>query len=179
MKRSGLAAALLVVFFTGVADAAPVVEVEIPRDRVETVLGDTVQLDVLLRNASDRPTGPLLGHLVVVDPMADGSADAEDWTRTLTRPIEGVGPGDSSSVTWDITPISAGRFFVMVVVVPEEPDLEPGVSSNVVVDVAESEESLQASVLPIAIAGPLVVGGLLWALLRRERRRVDRLAPAI
>lgn len=175
MKRFGLAATLLVLFFAGVAGAAPAIEVEIAQERVDAVLGETAILDVSLRNASDRSTGPLLGHLVVVDPGADGSADAEDWTDTITLRIPGLGPGESSEVSWDVTPISAGTFFVMIVVAPQDPALGPGVSSNTVFDVAESAESLQATVLPIAIAGPLAVGGVLWTLLRRERRRVESL----
>lgn len=172
MRGFGLASILFVVILAEPAAAAPVVEVEIAQDRVDAVLGETALLDVSLENVSNRSTGPLLGHLVVVDPGADGSADAEDWTDAITLQIPGLGAGESAVVSWDVTPISAGTFFVMVVVVPQDPALWPGVSSNTVFDVAKSAESLQAAVLPVAIAGPLAVGGVLGALSWRERRRV-------
>jgi hypothetical protein len=93
--------------------------------------------------------------------------------------IAGLDPGESSNAAWNVTPISAGKFLVMVVVAPEDPALGPGVSANTVFDVVQSAGSLQASVLPIAIAGPLVVGGFLGILMRRERRRVERLIATV
>ena len=174
-----LCSSTLAVVLTGtVAAAAPAVEVEISQDHVDAVLGDTTLLDVTVRNLSDRSTGPLLGHLVVVDPRAQGSADAEDWTDTLTMPIPGLDVGESTTVAWDATPISAGRFFVMIVVAAEDPGMGPGVSANTVFDVSESAESLQAAVLPVAIAGPLAVGTIGWMVARRERRRVETLISA-
>jgi len=179
MRRSAATVTLLVMVLAGVADAAPAIEVEIGQDHVDAVLGETHVLEVTIRNEADRPTGPLLGHLVVVDPGAEGSADAEDWTDTLTVRIAGLDPGESSNAAWNVTPISAGKFLVMVVVAPEDPALGPGVSANTVFDVVQSAGSLQASVLPIAIAGPLVVGGFLGILMRRERRRVERLFATV
>lgn len=175
MNPLGVVAALVLGFSASAAGSVPAIDVEIEQLQVDAVLGETVSLDVTILNVSDRPTGPLLGHLVVVDPAAEGSADAEDWTDTLTLALGGLESGESSEVVWDVTPISAGTFFVMIVVAPEDATLGPGISSSAVFAVAESADSLQAAVLPVAIVGPLAVGGILWSVSRTENRRVRRL----
>jgi hypothetical protein len=156
-----------------VAVADMQIEIQIEPATVDTVIGTETPLRVTITNPGSDRTGPLVAHLVVVDPNGGSSADAEDWTSTLNRPLDGLAPGESRSIAWDVAPVMAGAFRLMVSVVPlgEGP---PAVSTQVRFGVSQPDVLVSGATLPVAIAMPLLAIGAAVLTGRAERRLARR-----
>ncbi len=158
------------------AHAASDLELAVSANRFDTVLGESETLEVGITNVGAAPTGPLVGHLLVIDPDSDVSADAEDWSDELTRPLGSLAPGESTTILWEVQPISTGEFFVMVAVAPVDPTADPAVSATIVFNITGAEASVEGSVVSVAIVAPLVLLAAAWGVRRSERRRLAALA---
>jgi hypothetical protein len=170
------ATCLLISLFPLPAHASSDLEVTVSGARFDTVLGDSETLEVEITNTGNDASGPLVGHLLVIDPNSDVSADAEDWTDELTRPLGSLAPGESTTIPWEVQPISTGEFFVMVAVAPVDSTADPAVSATTVFRISGAEASLEASVISVALAAPLVLLAAAWGVRRSERRRLAALA---
>lgn len=154
------------------------VEVQVEPATVDSVIGTETPLRVTITNPGSDPTGPLVAHLVVVDPRGGASADAEDWTSMLNRPLDGLAPGESVTISWDVAPVLAGRFRILVSVVPIG-DAPPAVSAQVRFGVSQPDALVSGATLPVAIAMPLLAIGAAVLTGRAERRLAHRrLRPA-
>lgn len=158
------------------AHASSDLEVTVSTDRFDTVLGVSETLEVEITNTGASPTGLLVGHLLVIDPDSSVSADAEDWTDELTRPLGSLPPETSVTFLWEVQPITTGEFLVMVAVAPVDPGRNPTISPSVLFSITRAEASLGGSVFVVAFGVPLLL--LLLALRTRqmERRRLTALS---
>jgi len=176
---AAVAAALLVAVLAGFGagpagaqiDGSVTVTLEPPS--ASAILGDNIDLTIEVTNTGSEPTAPLVVHLDVTDPAIAGSVDPEDWTSTLTKPIGVLEPGATQTVDWPIQPISPGRFAAYAVAMSVGAD--DLASSNVVTIDVEDQRSLNPDgILPVAIATPTLIGGLLVAQTGVARRRRPR-----
>lgn len=135
---------------------------------VDTRLGDTIEVEVVVTNQTAGPISDVAVHLDITDPSTEGSVDPEDWTATLTQPAGTVEPGQSVTLQWSLQPISGGRFTAYAVALhPASPDV--AASNAATITVAEQRALNPEGVLPIAIGGPVLIGSLL--VLRWRARR--------
>jgi hypothetical protein len=148
-------------------------------NRFDTVLGETETIQIEVTNAGAEPTGPLVGHLLVIDPDSNVSADAEDWTDELTRPLASLSPGESTTILWEVQPISTGDFFVMVALAPVDPSELPTITTTMVFSIVGAEASLEKSVVFVAIAVPLLLLAGAWGISRLERLRLSNLSVSL
>ncbi|MDH3307386.1 MAG: hypothetical protein OEO77_07725 [Acidimicrobiia bacterium] len=176
MKRFSwsLAAAAFVLAGALPAGATSELVVEIDRAEVATSVGTTETMVVTISNRGSDSTGPLLGHLLVVDPASSGSADAEDWTTDLTRPIGNLDAGGVAIVEWNVKPISSGDYHVLFSVVSESGG-PAAISPSVVFRVSQPRGLVSGVTLPVSAAVPLLMLALAVAIRRRERRRLGSL----
>ena len=163
------------VLFVAVPAGAVVqpVDVRIEPEAVDTIIGAQTPLTVTISNTGADPSGPLVAHLVVVDPKGGGSADAEDWTSALNRPLDGLAPGESIAIAWDVAPVMAGDYRVLVSVVPLG-DGPPAVSTQVRFAVSQPGALVSGATLPVAVAVPLLTIGAAVLTGRIERHAAHR-----
>ena len=177
IRSGGLAVVLAAVLALVGAPAAAAqggdVEVTIEPAELRTDVGKAVPVAVTVTNLADRPTDDLVVHIDITDPRRAGSVDPEDWTVTLTRSAGVIPPTESVSLTWDLEPISGGRFTLYAVAM--SPDSTTIVASEGVEVVVDERRALNPQgVLPVALVTPLAVGGLLLVRWNTRRRPVHR-----
>lgn len=161
------------------AQAAQTLTVTSDRSSVTTQAGSTTFLPIAISNTGSEPSGPLVAHLLVVDPASDGSADAEDWTGQLTRRIESIAAGATTDLSWDIKPIKTGEYFVMIAVTPLDPgETPPVLSPNIVFDVSPPGALAFGSVIAVSSLVPLTLITVDSIMRRRQRRRLGLLSGA-
>lgn len=175
MRFFGAVAALVLMIQPAGALALERIEVSVEPASITTTLGSTEEVKVTVRNGGASKFGPIAVHIDITDPTSESSVDPEDWTPTLTREISSLEPGEVRSLKWDLQPISSGSFSLYAVVLAA--DATTLAASNVVtIDVQAVRTLNPEGVLPVAIAMPLITGGLLAAVLRRSRS--SRRGPA-
>ncbi len=157
-------------------DAQSVADIEVEIDPVtaEVLLGESVDLEVRVTNRTEEPTPPLVVHIDITDPSQSSSVDPEDWTATLSKGVGVIEPGMAKTVKWTVQPISGGQFALYAVALtPGGPDVT---SSNVLTfDVTEQRSLNPEGILPVAIGGPVLIGGI-WLVQARLARRQDAFA---
>jgi len=144
------------------------IEITIEPSQVNVNLGQSFEIQVTVSNGTDQPTVPLVAHIDITDPTSTSSVDPEDWTSTLTKDIGAIPPGESRTSTWPLQPISAGEYSVYAVALSSS---TPAVfvSTATTVTVATTRTLNPEGVLPVVIAGPVLVGTLLALVLRRSK----------
>jgi uncharacterized membrane protein len=174
MRRLLLPLVACLLSLAGPSTAAPApldsVSVRVEPASATVDLGEDLVLHVTVSNAGNRPTPALVVHLDITDPSRSTSVDPEDWTSTLSRNVDPVPAGGSTTLDWRVQPIGGGAFLAYVVA------LEPGstdlVTSNAVrVDVGHRRTLNPRGILAVAVGVPVLIGGLLLAQVRRSRRR--------
>jgi hypothetical protein len=143
------------------------VEVTISPDRVDSGVGDYLNIRSTVTNTGTASTGPLIAHLNVAS-LEEVYVDLEDWTAAPTQSVDALAPGRSTEVSWDIQAVNAGAFNVYTVVLPRE-SASLVVSPPVHVAVAGRRTLSAGGALPVALAIPLLLG--LGALGVRRRLR--------
>lgn len=165
----------LIVLGTLLLSAAPAwgqtdheLEVEVTPGRIDAILGDAFDIEVTVTNLSDQPTAALVAHIDITDPAQSTSVDPEDWTETLSQTIGVLPPGGTESVAWTLQPISPGSFHLYAVALSGENN---GVQASLAttIDVEFVQTLNPEGVLPVVVAGPIVIGALLLIVIRRSR----------
>jgi uncharacterized cupredoxin-like copper-binding protein len=100
------------------AAAAATPDVTFDQDKVAVVLGDKFTLHTRVTNSGRAPTDLLLAHLNVASLTSDVYVDPEDWSSRRTQELGPLAPGESTTLTWDVQAVNAGRFDIYVVVLP-------------------------------------------------------------
>jgi hypothetical protein len=153
----------------GVASAqqAPM-EITLNQTRIATSVGRVLTIEARIVNRTATPTDRMLAHVNVAS--ADGTyVDLEDWSAEVTQPVEPLGPNESTTLSWELQAVNAGRFHVYVVLLPENGPLVPSPSTRV--DVAEQRTLNAGGALPVAIVVPVLLGLSAFAARYRVRRR--------
>ncbi len=152
------------------AETASLDELEVviaPTD-ASVVLGDVLVWRVEVTNTGTIASPPAAVHLDITDPDATASVDPEDWTSTLTRPIEALAPRQTITLEWEAQPISVGTFTAYAVVVSNE-TATLAASGIARVQVSDQRTLNPGGILPVALGAPAIVGGLLGFRVRRNR----------
>jgi hypothetical protein len=161
---------VLVVTPAAPALAAEEVTIEIVPTDATVVLGQSIDIEVRVTNPGATPSSALVAHIDVTDLTDSASVDPEDWTPSLSRPIGVVDAGATETLTWSIQPIAGGQFTLYAVALSGE--VSTVAASDSVRVTVEDRRSLNPNgILPIAIAGPLLVGGVLFTRVWRNRGR--------
>jgi hypothetical protein len=171
MRRRGAAAAV-VALATLVACAAAtaarpasVLSVSVDPGHVATTLGHTSNVRSTITNHGAVTTERLIAHLNVLSYDSGVYVDPEDWSSNRTRYLGPIPPGGSTTVTWRIEAVNAGRFAVYVAVLPRR--LAPGAPTTgpaVELSVAKRTTIDSAGILPLALGIPALLGVLLVGL---------------
>lgn len=163
---------ILVVAFPALAQTGHEVEVAVSPARIEATLGDSFEIEVTVTNRGDQPTASLVAHIDITDPAQTTSVDPEDWTETLSQTVGVVPPGGSQTATWELQPISPGSFSLYAVALSADTD-QVQASSATLIEVAFVQTLNPEGVLPVVLAGPIVVGALLLMVMRRSRNHLS------
>ncbi len=157
---------------TGADAAESGLAVTVEPERLSTGVGVEAEVNITVANNTAEPTADLALHIDITDPTGEGSVDPEDWTPTLTRFADPLGPGERVTQTWKMTPISPGDFVLYAVALSTEAGVEPAipsVSNGVPVHVAVERSFNPQGVLPVALGVPGLVGiAWIWRF-RRQR----------
>ena len=163
-------AALVVTIQPAGAESLAGLAVEVTPTTSSIDLGEMVEVSVSVTNTSTEPAEAIIAHIDITDTDRSGSVDPEDWTATLSEPIDSLGPGETATATWKVQPISPGTFTLYAVALA--PGASDVASSNTLtVEVADRRSLNPQGILPVSIATPVLVGGLLANQYRRNRRR--------
>lgn len=171
MKRGWAALGILVTLMLNAGPAQALADgdliVTTTPAEIETTLGQTVAVDVTVTNNTDQATVPLIAHIDITDPTRTTSVDPEDWTPTLSQNIGVIPANQTIKLSWSLQPISSGTFAVYAVALSDG-ETEIFVSESTRVTVASSRTLNPEGVLPVVIAGPVIVGALLAGVLRKR-----------
>jgi hypothetical protein len=164
-------AVLLVCASRAAARPVSVLSVRVDPARVATTLGHTSTVRSTITNHGAVTTEGLIAHLNVLSYDSGVYVDPEDWSSHRTRYLGPIPPGGSTTITWKIEAVNAGRFAVYVAVLPRRP--APGAPTTgpaVELSVAKRSTIDSAGILPLALGIPALLGVLLVGLrLRRGR----------
>ena len=156
------------------AAAAEPVAVTVAPSRHSTVIGNRFTFRSQLTNPGPEPTGQLIAHLNVASLTSDVYVDPEDWSAERTLEVPPLRRGGTTSLTWDLQAVNAGRFAVYVVVLPGSALGAGGdrlvVSPAMQVDVAGRRTLNDGGALPVVLAVPVALGLLAMSARRRVRR---------
>ncbi len=145
------------------------VEVTVSPTEAQAVLGESIELTVTVTNTGTSEASDLVAHIDITDPTQEKSVDPEDWTSTLSRPLDPIATGATATLTWEVQPISAGRFSLYSVVL-REGGSELSASNVVTIDVEDRRSLNPDGILPVALGVPIVLGGLLMGQIGYRRR---------
>ena len=170
MRRVGLLvlALLWLSAAPALAQSAEELQVGISPETIETSLGESFDITVTVTNLSDHPSDHLVAHIDITDPAQETSVDPEDWTETLSQSLGVIPAGATESATWTLQPISPGSFHLYAVALSSD-SAKMQVSPATIIDVEFVQTLNPEGVLPVVLAGPIVVGGLLLFVMRRSR----------
>jgi uncharacterized membrane protein len=160
-----LLAVLVLALFPATASAT--VEVAVARSRIDSTVGQYLNISSTITNSGSEPTGKLIAHLNVAS-LNDVYVDLEDWTAAPTQSLPPLGPGESTEVSWDIQAVNAGTFTVYAVVLPGG-SASLSASPPIHVEVAGRRTLSAGGALPIALVVPLLLGVAVFAVRRRLR----------
>lgn len=167
---------ILVLLAVAVPASAQTLDIGVSPVEISTEIGAEHMLAVSMTNRGSEPTGPLVAHLVVIDPSGGASADAEDWTGELNRPLSSLAAGESVRLDWDVKPIMRGEFIALITVAAAGPgSMEPASSPAVYVSVTQPTLLVSGATVPVSITVPLIILAIGWWMIRAERRRVGEL----
>jgi hypothetical protein len=172
--RRGLAVALVVAALGQDAPAAAS-EVTVTFDRpvVTTDLGKHFVVRSTIRNPAAADASGLIAHLNVLSLRSGVYVDPEDWSTQRTRYLQAIPAGGSTTLTWRLQAVNAGRFAVYVAVLDRARTSTPTVGPALRVRVADRRTLDAGGILPLAVGVPVVVGAAAGTLaLRRKRRRL-------
>jgi hypothetical protein len=154
--------------------AAEAVRVSIDRSRVNVVIGDRFTIRTPIANTGGTPTDRLIAHLNVASLTRSVYVDPEDWSSNRTEEVTPLGPGSSTSLSWELQAVNAGDFDVYVVLLPNGPASSGQgplvVSPPVHVQVAGRPTLSAGGALPIVVAVPGLLGLVVAAVGLRARR---------
>lgn len=180
--RSLLATALLAwVFLAGSGPAATAespgggLRVVLEHSQLRAKVGEHFDYRPRIVNPGARAIDGLVAHLNVASLTTDVYVDPEDWSSSRSIVISHLGPGASTSLSWDLQAVSPGSFDVYVVLLPTRAAaVEPLVASPPMHLVVTKRTTLSAGgSLPVIVAVPaLLAAGI--ALNRRRIRRQSR-----
>ena len=146
--------------------AAADVSVQVDRNRVDDSVGAFVNIRSTVTNTGAEATGKLIAHLNVAS-LNDVYVDLEDWTAQPTQSLDALGPGESTTVEWDVQAVNAGVFNVYTVVMPNAAGGTLAVSPPVHVEIAGRRTLSAGGALPIALIVPLLLGAAAYGVRRR------------
>ncbi len=159
---------VLLAYLPALAQSEDELVVVVEPERIEATLGDSFDIEVTVTNLSDQPSSSLVAHIDITDPAQSTSVDPEDWTETLSQSMGVVPAGASRSVSWTLQPISPGSFSLYAVALSGETN-EVHASPATIVEVAFVQTLNPEGVLPVVVAGPVLIGALLFIVMRRAR----------
>ena len=190
--RRGTAAVVLLLLVSVMA-ASPVLaqdapnisglQIAIDKDYLVVKTSDKVLYNTVITNASDKASQPLIVAMNVINLDAKGDVvDPEDWSPQRTQYISALGPGESTTLNWQINTILDGDYMVYMVVIDSPTQTEttshPVASSGIHLTVTPFTRLNPLGVLPYAIGGPLIIGLAIFFLYRMRRRNIDEGADA-
>jgi hypothetical protein len=163
--------AALVVTTAGQAADTSGVSVKVDRTDVSTQLGRTFVFRSTIVNHGARAATGLIAHLNVLS-LRDGTyVDPEDWSSRRTRYLRPLTGGGSTTITWRMEAVNAGRFGVYVAVLPRTGAPRPPTTGPAIrVSVASRTTLNSGGILPLVLGIPAALGLATLALKLRRRR---------
>lgn len=148
-------------------------DVVIEPSDVSIQLGERVDVQVTVTNRTQAAAPPITVHIDITSPSKSTSVDPEDWTSTLSRKSDSLPAGAAQTLNWSLRPIAGGEF-VVYAVAPTPDTKQIQVSDAMSFRVSSRRTLNPESVLPVAIAAPVLVGALLGLQLHAGRKARKR-----
>ncbi len=172
--RLGIAVAVLPLLSAPAATAADNLAVSVDRTVVETTLGHSFVFRTTITNHRDAPARGLIAHLNVLSLRGDVYVDPEDWSSNRTRYLPPIPAGGSTTLTWKLNAVNAGRLGAYVAVLPRTGAATPPTTGPTIsVAIADRRTLNSGGILPLALGIPALLG-LLTLSLRLSRSRARR-----
>src|SRR5207253_8127681 len=171
-RRVGMMRALAVAaLLLAVAPAARAgVTVSVNRTVVATKLGQRFVFHSRIENPGPRPAGGLVAHLNVLSLRPGVYVDPEDWSSHRTRYLAPIPGGGSTTLTWRLNAVNAGRLGVYVAVLPHSGAATPTTGPVLRVEIADRKTLNSGGILPLALGVPALLAlATLGLRLRRAR----------
>ena len=175
LRIAGVAALVALVLLTAPVAArattpTPDVPVSVDRTRVVTSLGHQFADRSTLTNRGTSTVGGLIAHLNVLSYDRGVYVDPEDWSSHRTRYLAPIPAGGSTTLTWRLNAVNAGRLGVYVAVLPRSGAATPTTGPTVRVEIADRKTLNSGGILPLALSVPVLLGlATLGLRLRRVR----------
>lgn len=150
------------------AEGGGTAAVAFDRGELGTRLGVRFGLTSVVRNDSDAPLTGVVAHLNVLSADPGVYVDPEDWSTSRTRYLDPLPAHGSITLDWPMQAVNSGQFLVYVALA--RPSGPAGVTSSdaLRLDVVERQTLDAGGALPLAVAGPLLVGLVMLAAARRR-----------
>lgn len=146
------------------------------RGALGTRLGSKFGLTSVVRNDSDAPLAGVVAHLNVLSADPGVYVDPEDWSTSRTRYLDPVPAHGSVTLDWPMQAVNSGHFLVYVALARPSGPAAVTSSEALRLDVVEQQTLDAGGALPLAVAGPVLVGLVMLGVARR-RTVLRRAAP--
>ncbi|HSV37354.1 MAG TPA: hypothetical protein VLI04_01220 [Nocardioidaceae bacterium] len=130
--------------------------------------GEKIRFESTVRNTSDQAVSGLVAHVAILTSDPDVYVDPEDWSPRRTQYIDELGPGEESSLTWNVQAVTTGPLILYVAVTDPGTDTVAA-SGPLYMTVGGQRVVNSAGVFPLALGVP--AGVLLLLALTGVRRR--------
>lgn len=135
---------------------------------VSTQVGLRFDFSTTVRNDAATTLDGLVAHLNVLSLDPAVYVDPEDWSSARTRYLQPLPAGGSVPLSWTVQAVNSGHFLLYVVVTSAAGSDEVAASPVLRASVTPRLTINPGGVLPVAIAVPVVLLGLLGLMLRRR-----------
>jgi len=153
----------------GVTGTAPL-SVNVDRARIATKLGHRFVFRSTIWNHGSMPVSGVIAHLNVLSLRSGVYVDPEDWSTHRTLYLGTIPAGGSTTRTWRMQAVNAGRFGVYVAVLTSNGVAgAPTAGPAIEIAVADGKTLNSGGILPLALGIPAGLG-LLAVSLRFQRR---------
>lgn len=155
----------------GAAASSGDVDIELSRTKVQAGPGQQLFFESRIRNRGNGPLRGYVAHLNILSTDEGVYVDPEDWSPRRTQYLEELGPGESTTLTWNVRAVTSGPLILYVSVTsPTSRTVTSSGPLNLTVRGQRVVNS--AGVVPLVVLMPGAVLALLGAsLLRRRRHR--------
>lgn len=171
MRRALLVAALLLAVAPAAAHAAGGLSVAVDRTLVSTRLGQKFEFRSTIANHGTAAASGLIAHLNVLSLRNGMYVDPEDWSSHRTRYLAPIPAGGSTTLTWRLNAVNAGRLGLYVAVLPQSgAPTPPTTGATIRVEIADRKTLNSGGILPLALGIPALLAlATLGLRLRRAR----------
>jgi ABC-2 type transport system permease protein len=153
-------------------------QISINLDSKTVKTGDSIDFETEVTNVSEEESSPVIAAMNIINLNQEGDVvDPEDWSPERTQYLDGVAPGESVTLSWEINAVLDGNYMIYIVAVPEPESADTSAqtvaSRGLHLSVTKFTTLNPSGVVPYAIGVPMLVVLAIIVMFRLRNRQIE------